>query len=82
MIQPGLYGEAKLLGAKVKIISSPAFEIFPEDNNEKSYFIKQIEYRVELDGKLHVGITLEGLPNRRYEPEDLCVVELPVCNNE
>ena len=81
MIQPGLYGERRILGAKVKIISSPAYEIFPEYDNDRIYFIRQIEYRVSLDGKLTVGILLDGLENKRFSPEDLMILELPVCNN-
>ncbi len=81
MIQPGLYGEKKLLGAKVKIISSPGFSIFDEEDNDKTYIIKEIDYRVTLDGKLSVGIILDGLENTHYLPGDLCIVELPVCNN-
>jgi hypothetical protein len=81
MIQPGLYGEKKLLGAKVKIISSPSFSIFEEEDNDKTYIIKEIDYRVTLDGKLSVGIILDGLENTHYLPGDLRIVELPVCNN-
>ena len=81
MIQPGLYGERKLLGAKVKVISSPAYELFGEYDNERIYRIKKIEYRVSLDGKLTVGILLSGLENSRFLPEDLEIIELPVCGN-
>ena len=84
-VQPGLYGERKLLGAKVRIISSPAHIIFEEYDNERLYFIKKIEYRVSLDGKLGVSFLLDGLENTRFLPEELMIVELPVCgeiNNE
>lgn len=81
MIQPGLYGERQILGAKVRVISSPGYDLFEEYDNSKLFFIQKIEYRVDLDGKLRVGIILEGLPNRSYRPEDLCILELPVCNN-
>lgn len=81
MIQPGLYSEKKLLGAKVKIISSPSFSIFDEEDNDKTYIIKEIDYRVTLDGKLSVGIILDGLENTHYLPGDLRIIELPVCNN-
>lgn len=81
MIRPGLYGPRELLGAKVRIISSPGFELFGERDNVKLYFIQKFEYRVEADGKLRPSITLEGLPNRRFLPGDLCIVELPMCNN-
>lgn len=81
MIQPGLYGPHELLGAKVRIISSPGFELFGEYNNSKLYFVSKIEFRVDPDGKMRTGITLEGLPNRRFLPEDLCIMELPKCNN-
>lgn len=80
MIRPGLYGPSQLLGAKVRIISSPGFELFGEKDNEKLYFISRFEYRLETDGKLRPAIELEGLPNRRFLPGDLCVVELPMCN--
>lgn len=79
MIQPGVYGETKLLGAKVRIISSPSYEIF--DDTEKTYIIKQIEYRVTIDGKLSVGFILEGNENKRFLPGDLQILELPVCDN-
>lgn len=78
MIQPGLYGENKLLGAKVKIISSPAYELFSNDN-DKTYILKQIDYRITLDGKITVGFVLDGLSSH-YSPGDLEIVELPVCN--
>ena len=81
MIQPGLYGQRDLLGAKVRIISSPGFELFGEYDNSKLYFIQKIEFRVEADGKIRPGIILEDLPNRRFLPEDLCIVELPGCDN-
>lgn len=79
MIKPGLYPERSLLGAKVKIISSPAFELFGESGNEKIYQIQSFEYRVDMDGQFRLGITLSGLPNRRYSPEDLCILEIPEC---
>ena len=78
MIQPGIYGENKLLGAKVRIVSSPGYEL--EDGNDKTYIIKKIDYRVTLDGKLSVGFILEGLENSHYLPGDLRVIELPVCD--
>lgn len=81
MIQPGLYGERKLLGAKVKVISSPAYELFGEYDNERIYRLKKIEYRITLDGKLAVSFVLDGLENSRFLPEDLMVIELPVCDN-
>lgn len=77
MLKAGLYGEKKLLGAKVRIIASPGYDIF-EDNSQE-YFIEKIEYRVDPDGKFRIGITLEGLPNRRFLPEDLCILELSAC---
>lgn len=80
MIQPGLYGPRELLGAKVRVISSPGFELFGEYDNSKIYFIKKIEFRVDGNGKFRPGIILEGLPNRRFLPEDLCILELPSCN--
>ena len=49
MIQPGIYGENKLLGAKVRIVSSPGYELFGEDGNDKTYIIKKIgEFSEEL----------------------------------
>lgn len=81
MIQPGIYGEQKILGAKVKIISSPGYELFGEDGNDKTYIVKKIDYRVTLDGKLSVGFILDGLENKHYLPGDLQVIELPVCDN-
>lgn len=81
MIKPGLYGEHSLLGAKVRIISSPGFELFGEYDNSKLYFIQKIEYRVDPDGKIRPSILLEELPNRRFLPEDLCIIELSECNN-
>lgn len=81
MIQPGLYGERKILGAKVKVISSPGYQIFGEFDNEREFLVKKIEYRVSLDGKLGVSILLDGLENSRFLPEDLMIVELPVCGN-
>ena len=82
MIKPGLYGERSLLGAKVRVISSPGFELFGEYDNSRMYFIQKIEYRVDPDGKFRAGFTLEGLPNRRFLPEDLCIIELPICCND
>ena len=79
MIQPGLYGETKLLGAKVKIISSPAYDLFDNGGNDKTYILKQIDYRIALDGKITVGFILDGLSSH-YSPGDLEIVELPVCN--
>lgn len=81
MIKPGLYGERKLLGAKVKLISSPMYELFVKNDNDKIYFIKQIEYRISVDGKLSVGIILDGLENRRFLPGELEIIELPNCDN-
>lgn len=81
MIQPGLYGERKILGAKVRVISSPGYLLFEEFDNEKIFLVKKIEYRVSLDGKLGVSILLDGLENQRFLPEDLMIVELPVCGN-
>ena len=80
MIQPGIYGENKLLGAKVSIVSSPGYELFGEDGNDKTYIIKKIDYRVTLDGKLSGGFIVEGLENSHYPPGDLQVIELPVCD--
>lgn len=81
MIKPGLYSERSLLGAKVKIISSPAFELFLESSNDKVYQIQSIEYRVDMDGQFRIGITLVGLPNRKYSPEDLRIIEISDCFN-
>ena len=81
MIKPGLYGERKLLGAKVKLISSPMYELFVKNDNDKIHFIKQIEYRISVDGKLSVGIILDGLENRRFLPGELEIIELPNCDN-
>lgn len=82
-IQPGLYGERSILGAKVRIISSPGYDIFGGRyyDDSKVYLIQKIEYRVDISGKIRPGITLEGLPNRRFLPEDLCIIELSECNN-
>lgn len=82
MIKAGLYGPQYLLGAKVRIISSPGYTLFEEFDNSMLFFIQKIEFRVDPDGKFRTGIILEGLPNRRFLPEDLCIVELPVCNNK
>ena len=81
MIQPGLYGEKNILGAKVKVISSPGYDLYGDYGNDKTFLIKKIEYRVSLDGKLGVSIILDGLNNRRFLPGDLEIIELPVCDN-
>lgn len=82
MIYPGLYGLNEILGAKVRIISSPGYSLFDGYDNSNLYFIQKIEFRVDPDGKFRPGIILEGLPNSRFLPEDLCIVELPSCNNK
>ena len=82
MIQPGLYGENRLLGAKVRIISSPAFDIFPEHDNQRLYFIERIEYHITNDGKIYPAISLVGLNNKHYLPRDLEIVELATCNEQ
>ena len=82
MIKPGLYGEKKLLGAKVRVISSPSYQLFSEYDNEKIFILKKIEYRVALDGKLTPSFVLEDIEATRFLPGDLEIVELPVCNND
>lgn len=82
MIKQGIYGEKGLLGAKVRVISSPGFELFGEFSNDKLYFIEKIEYRVDPDGKFRPGISLVGLENRKFRPEDLCIIEIPECKKQ
>lgn len=79
MIQPGIYGEGNILGSKVRIISSPGYELFGEYENDKIYTIKKIENRVTLDGKFNVRVILDGLENHSYSPKDLEIVELNPC---
>lgn len=78
MIRSGLYNESDLLGAKVKIISSPSYMLFEEANNSRIYTIEKIEYRILTDGKLKVVICLNGL-NDRFLPENLEILELRNC---
>lgn len=78
MVQPGLYNEKKLLGAKVRVVSTQKYEVF---DNQVTYFIKSIDYRISIDGKLAVTFVLDGLEGHRFLPGDLVVEELPICNN-
>ena len=78
MIRSGLYNESDLLGAKVRIISSPSYMLFEEANNSRIYTIEKIEYRILKDGKLKVVICLNGL-NDRFLPENLEILELRNC---
>lgn len=82
MIQPGIYGEGNILGSKVRIISSPGYEMFGEYGNDKIYTIKKIENRVTLDGKFTVRVILDGLENHSYSPKDLELVELNLCKTD
>ena len=78
MIQPGLYVEKDILGAKVKVISSSGYVLF---DNDKIHIVTKIEYRVTMDGKISVSFILNDI-NYRFKPEDLEIIELPVCNKE
>lgn len=78
MIQPGLYGEKDILGAKVKVISSSGYVLF---DNDKIHIVTKIEYRVTMDGKISVSFILNDI-NYRFKPEDLEIIELPVYNKE
>lgn len=78
MIRSGLYNESDLLGAKVRIISSPSYMLFEEANNSRIYTIEKIEYRILTDGKLKIVICLNDL-NDRFLPENLEILELRNC---
>ena len=60
MIQPGLYGEKDILGAKVKVISSSGYVLF---DNDKIHIVTKIEYRVTMDGKIGVSFILNDINN-------------------
>lgn len=82
----GMWGYYQLIGAKVYIKSMPVSNFFNCQNAGDVFTIKDVFFRITLDGKAITVIELEELPGKVFTLKDLMISEivnsnivLPIC---
>lgn len=69
----------KVIGATVRLVSACQSQGWIENVDQKTYTIKDILFRVSIDGKTFTIIKLEGLENKTFTWKDIEFISL---NNE
>lgn len=72
----GIWTASDLVGAHVKVMSMPATNFFQIQDADKVCTIKDINFRISLDGKAITTIELKEFPGKVFTWKDLCVIGL------
>jgi hypothetical protein len=72
----GVWSYENLIGAKVHVKSSSGWNgLFSEDEN-KSFEITEVKFKINLDGKIETVVKLSGKENVLYHLKDLEIYQV------